>query len=1685
MMFPKRWWFFANMVLISACLGIIVMPGLGSCDEAGDLKTAADRSALLQLNEQGRITVRALRAYGRLPDRYVQLGQHLRQEHGLDLLGADLEQIRSWIAQAEQGDVALAAVQDQLVELAEYLAGGQYLDHVTNPQQVVLGTRDAVVRDEGSRLVSTSREAVAEPFSGVVVMEENEVDQIVSRHWREGVLDQLMEVGGALPTLGEPEMLTDFPELPSNDPCNQESWTLPVAMWATTHFTSVHGQTIPEPAVMAGIPAEPTPESMEDYQASLLRVIAGMRLICGVPDQGEPAKAFDVLWGPYVQQPSTEAHIYFTRLNDLLEDYFLELAHIEGDLEAARETWRLAANAAVFQDEQSVRDLLDVGFIIARRLTQSKEKAVEVIARIIALGNPPNPLQAQCRARKRHQDALAEVTGDETKSGRWVLSEVEFDDHLTGGQDLQPEETSVLAERPKQGFYQYDYLVSWSHPPAILRKGEDLVLQGLTTRTSLDEYPFTCTLGVPRVLDKPSGLSRCYNVAFRQEKDFFFALEGEIRTEGDPRTPQLRVVLEPFAGTRVDEFLDYDQSTAGWVGKREYVYAWDADGRMTPMELSGTPDAPDAPPGPEDAVPAPETPPAMTAEEVAEAIEHHAANIAFIRRNLERAREELAREKDPQRVAPLDDEIVSHLSNIQIEEDRITSLRLGRTIRTRTLWEERAKQRFLERIEREVDALAQESKLVKGLPVMAQNRFEGGAEARSQMFGDISEIYQADLPLEQRIARLTALRSTAHQANIAEQQEARSRMITAENRLWYAEKVQTASKFSLLVGSLFVPGGAYVTMTYGMGTGYVEGGPAKALENAVRIIDPIDVAWAAYDGYYAQEINPLTGKPEYGGWRGAAENAAITYVMNKAFEKIGQRVQGGADAGQQTTTGARKGAVDYASRPRGEEPKFDAFIDNADRMRMQARQIDAVYVKEAPKRPDGSIDMANPDYLAVRDKYSSQRKALEDQFGVIARREHLKQDLADCTRKHEGRISAEARNPDGSVNQDHPAYKQVKQEWEAEVAGLRRKHNEGFEQRMAEQKEFIEKNGLKKTIDLSGGEPKSIMSDIDLTARDMASGEKFIQGMQNKGYQVLDYHDRWIIPAADTVVWKPQARPELAGGSAHSASVHLGAVRGSDKFPTEGGVHYTTKGAAGTEDPVGAVIANLKKATESGIGGNQPPDYHVIGKSVDKAIGIANEHGARIDDPAFSRKAQGVREHKIPEEAGITTFGNPDRIKQQESEQFLGQARKHMVEAMATGEKASMEANAKRIQAIRQAEAAGNREEANRLRAELVRARITNEAAMQSLAAQDPAFIRRVHNAINSVPPQAMPPDSSRRLGYGALLKKMGVTADPERSPAPQQSPVIQAATQVLGKQILPAISARGASGDYFAALNHAFQQAESSPLQASRAAQAISGYAMSKVAADLLAVAGKTTERTTTSTESSSIVIPKLDNEELRSVTTAWVFLRIPITKIERGPLGFSNENRKEVEISPRVALSGEPLTWNDASFALNVMFGYADRQSTRYADEQAMRDRSSYWTKAQVNAVFSGDGDRLDRLIFSEIDHSDRSESHHSMELHDIPRTETKVFPGTKPLTVITYALTGPDVRDHLKEYAYGSEHNWPEGRWKHELGHIRWEASENGPRALVILSPSSLEELDASQKSAVQAWIDEQRGWEIVRN
>ena len=111
--------------LILAALPCVTGPAWSASagSASSDVEIASGPDGLLQMEQQGKVTVRALRGWGRLPDEYVKLAQRMRQEAGSDLLGANLDQVRQWST-----DPAMAQFGAELAKLAAFMEGGEHLD---------------------------------------------------------------------------------------------------------------------------------------------------------------------------------------------------------------------------------------------------------------------------------------------------------------------------------------------------------------------------------------------------------------------------------------------------------------------------------------------------------------------------------------------------------------------------------------------------------------------------------------------------------------------------------------------------------------------------------------------------------------------------------------------------------------------------------------------------------------------------------------------------------------------------------------------------------------------------------------------------------------------------------------------------------------------------------------------------------------------------------------------------------------------------------------------------------------------------------------------------------------------------------------------------------------------------------------------------------------------------------------------------------------------------------------------------------------------------------------------------------------------------------------------------------------------------------------------------------------------
>ncbi|HKK32758.1 MAG TPA: hypothetical protein VJ934_04265 [Desulfomicrobiaceae bacterium] len=153
------------VVLMSVICWSGTVPGSAWSRELPEgLETATGPDGLVQLEQQGKITVRALRGWGRLPSFAVSLARSMRQEAGLDLLGADLVKIREWVTRGEQGDAPFLQFTSELQKLAGFMDRGDHLEW-TPVRELESLSPNAPIRREGRLLdreeVAAIRQSVA------------------------------------------------------------------------------------------------------------------------------------------------------------------------------------------------------------------------------------------------------------------------------------------------------------------------------------------------------------------------------------------------------------------------------------------------------------------------------------------------------------------------------------------------------------------------------------------------------------------------------------------------------------------------------------------------------------------------------------------------------------------------------------------------------------------------------------------------------------------------------------------------------------------------------------------------------------------------------------------------------------------------------------------------------------------------------------------------------------------------------------------------------------------------------------------------------------------------------------------------------------------------------------------------------------------------------------------------------------------------------------------------------------------------------------------------------------------------------------------------------------------------------------------------------------------------------------
>ncbi|NCB16953.1 MAG: hypothetical protein EOM65_12360, partial [Synergistales bacterium] len=261
------------------------------------------------------------------------------------------------------------------------------------------------------------------------------------------------------------------------------------------------------------------------------------------------------------------------------------------------------------------------------------------------------------------------------------------------------------------------------------------------------------------------------------------------------------------------------------------------------------------------------------------------------------------------------------------------------------------------------------------------------------------------------------------------------------------------------------------------------------------------------------------------------------------------------------------------------------------------------------------------------------------------------------------RDSFAASEPQRGQFSDEGSYSSARKKWlndfQKASDGVRTiyKNRDG---RFTEIKDAIKSAGMEKEFLNSGSAPKTPSSDIDLTEMKPGSAKKLANQLNSKGYSIRpdpNVPGRYVDPAKKLVIW--ETPPNLRTGSPEWRNWVTSRAGSEDTFSTAGGLFETSGGKVGAKDPAGAVLDNVKKAMEAGIGKNPAGgeiDSKTVGKSVKKAMEWTGTTPKKGEAAEFARQAENLRKGRSWEEAGITSPNDPPEVKNKKIRQWLDKA---------------------------------------------------------------------------------------------------------------------------------------------------------------------------------------------------------------------------------------------------------------------------------------------------------------------------------------------------------------------------------------------------------------------------------------------
>ncbi len=145
--------------------------------------------------------------------------------------------------------------------------------------------------------------------------------------------------------------------------------------------------------------------TIEQFNGAVSTAMEQMRLLQGQLSP-EDTKRFEKKWAPLFDAPTAEVIDYFNKLNPLLAEFISVRTQIELGAEEYRAGIVEAGIAATNEDEEGTRLALDVAAQQKSAIEAQQARLSELLTKIQALGNPPDPVESKRRARAKHEQAM-------------------------------------------------------------------------------------------------------------------------------------------------------------------------------------------------------------------------------------------------------------------------------------------------------------------------------------------------------------------------------------------------------------------------------------------------------------------------------------------------------------------------------------------------------------------------------------------------------------------------------------------------------------------------------------------------------------------------------------------------------------------------------------------------------------------------------------------------------------------------------------------------------------------------------------------------------------------------------------------------------------------------------------------------------------------------------------------------------------------------------------------------------------------------------------------------------------------------------------------------------------------------------------------------------------------------------